>query len=70
MRNNSTIIKIPDFVEPIIFPFVVKEEFSSAKYVSGLREEIGGRYKEEIGEALDKLFKNPKKKWPKLLKRY
>lgn len=69
MKDNSTIIKIPDFVELITYPFTIKEEFSSAEYVSKLREEIGGRYREEIGEALDKLFEKPKKKWPKLLKR-
>lgn len=71
MRNKSTIIKIADFVESIsTYPFPVKEEFSSAEYVSRLREEIWGRYRKEIGEAWDKLYKTPKKKWPKLLKRY
>lgn len=51
-----------------VIDFTKEESFSSAKYVSELREEIGGRYRKEIGDALDELFKKPKKEWPKLLK--
>ena len=70
MSNSSTTIKMPNFMAELnISPFFIeKESFSSVKYVSELREEIGGRYRKEIGDALDELFKKPKKEWPKLLK--
>lgn len=70
MSNLSNIIKIPSFTTELnISAFFTKEEsFYSAKYVSELREEIGGRYRKEIGDAFNELFKKPKKEWPKLLK--
>ena len=70
MSNLSTIIKMPNFMTELkISLFFTKEEsFSSTKYISELREEIGGRYRKEIGGAFDELFKKPKKEWPKLLK--
>jgi len=68
MRSNSTTIKIPDFIEPIIYPFPMKEEFSSAGYVRSLRSKAWRRYEKEIRSALSNLLKKPKKEWPKLLR--
>lgn len=70
MKDKSTTIKVPDFVEFRIYPFSMdKEYFSSKEYVRNLRDKTWRRYDEEISNALDFLFKKPKKEWPKLLRK-
>ncbi|KXB07815.1 hypothetical protein AKJ56_02280 [candidate division MSBL1 archaeon SCGC-AAA382N08] len=45
-----------------------KSELTSVELVRKMREEEFGRYKEEIGDALDELSKKPKSEWPELFK--